>query len=69
MAHNVSWRSAAPCQELGVDRKWPARCQSDAIDQLKVWRSAIAWHLSLSSSSSTRTKKLKYCRESLSAEE
>ena len=32
LAHNVSWRSAAPCLELGVDRKWPARYQSDAGD-------------------------------------
>ena len=28
----VSWRGAAPCPELGVDRKWPARSQNDAID-------------------------------------
>jgi hypothetical protein len=32
LAHNVSWRSAAACPELGVDRKWSVRCQSDAFD-------------------------------------
>jgi hypothetical protein len=32
MAHNVSWRSAAPCPKLGVDRKWLAPGQTVAND-------------------------------------
>jgi len=32
VAHRVGWRGAATGPELGVDRKRPARSQSDAID-------------------------------------
>ena len=37
-AQSVSQRGAAACPELRVDRKWRARCQSDAIDPQQTWR-------------------------------